>query len=306
MYRIPHRHEQCNKYQRTGVTTVLSHRYQLKRLDVNRADSNADKIYLAIFITHYWKCTYMFLLLRMLTGDKFDPILTTLAETTKTLESTSIRYRFHAFTSDRYLILKGLLSAKIPAPTVISSSTVNNTLGARDWFLGSNAANVSVNFGAIIWFKLPISRFRDFGLTIIRRIGCWNGVRGVAKPIFSVPIFSQFYSAAKALTTYGISRSYLSGVAAHYTDVTMSPMASQIISLTIVYSTVYSVADQRKHQSSASLAFVRGIRRRPVNSPHKWPVTRKMLPFGDVIMSSSTITSVNSGNDSVLQNHFFP
>ena len=43
-------------------------------------------------------------------------------------------------------------------------------------------------------------------------------------------------------------------------------------------------ADQRKHQSSASLAFVRGIHWRPVNSPHKWPVTRKMFPFDDVIM----------------------
>ena len=49
----------------------------------------------------------------------------------------------------------------------------------------------------------------------------------------------------------------------------MSPMASQITSLTIVYSTVYSGADQRKHQSSASLAFVRGIHRWPVNSPTK-------------------------------------
>ena len=51
-----------------------------------------------------------------------------------------------------------------------------------------------------------------------------------------------------------------------------------------VYSTVYSGADQRKHQSSASLAFVRGMHRWPVNSPHKWPVTRKMLPFDDAIM----------------------
>ena len=46
----------------------------------------------------------------------------------------------------------------------------------------------------------------------------------------------------------------------------------------------YSAADQRKHQSSASLALVRGIHRGPVNSPHKWPVTRKMFPFDDVIM----------------------
>ena len=64
----------------------------------------------------------------------------------------------------------------------------------------------------------------------------------------------------------------------------MGTMASQITSLTIVYSTVYSEADQRKHQSSASLAFVWGIHRGPVNSPHKWPVTRKMFPFDDVIM----------------------
>ena len=52
-------------------------------------------------------------------------------------------------------------------------------------------------------------------------------------------------------------------------------MASRIINLTIVYSAVYSGADQRKHQSSALLAFVRGIHRWPVNSPHKGPVTRK-------------------------------
>ena len=70
----------------------------------------------------------------------------------------------------------------------------------------------------------------------------------------------------------------------HYTDVMMGAIASQITSLTIAYSTVYSDADHRKHQSSASLAFVRGIYRGPVNSPHKWPVTRKMFPFDDVIM----------------------
>ena len=70
----------------------------------------------------------------------------------------------------------------------------------------------------------------------------------------------------------------------HYSDVIMGLMTSQITSLIIVYSTVYSVADQRKHQSSASLAFVRGIHRRPVNSPHKGPVTRRMFPFDDVII----------------------
>ena len=70
----------------------------------------------------------------------------------------------------------------------------------------------------------------------------------------------------------------------HYNDVIMSMTASQITSFTIVYSTVYSGVDQREHHSSVSLAFVRGIHRWPVNSPHKWPVTRKMFPYDDVIM----------------------
>ena len=61
-------------------------------------------------------------------------------------------------------------------------------------------------------------------------------------------------------------------------------MASQITSLTIVSPTVYSGADQRKYQSSVSLAFVMGIHWWLVNSPHKGPVTRKMFPFDDVIM----------------------
>ena len=75
-----------------------------------------------------------------------------------------------------------------------------------------------------------------------------------------------------------------SKIVKHYSDVIMSAMASQITSLTIVYPTVYSSEDQRKHQSCAPLALVRGIQRRPVNSPHRGPVTRKMFPFD---MSSS-------------------
>ena len=70
----------------------------------------------------------------------------------------------------------------------------------------------------------------------------------------------------------------------HYNDVLMTTIASQITSLTVVHSIVYTGADQRKHQSSASLAFVWGIHRGAVNSPHKWPVTQKMFPFDDVIM----------------------
>ena len=65
----------------------------------------------------------------------------------------------------------------------------------------------------------------------------------------------------------------------------MGAMASQITSVSIVCPTVCSGADQRIYQSPASLAFVRGSHRRPVNSPHKGPVTRKMFPFHEVIMA---------------------
>ena len=75
----------------------------------------------------------------------------------------------------------------------------------------------------------------------------------------------------------------------HYNDVIMSAMASQITSLTIVYSTVYSGTDQTKHQSTASLAFMRGIHRWPVNSRHKGTVTRELFAFDDVIMQCNVI-----------------
>ena len=81
------------------------------------------------------------------------------------------------------------------------------------------------------------------------------------------------------------------GVCHHYCDVIMGANASQITSLTIVYSTVNSGADQRKHQSFASLAFVRGIPWWPVN----WPVTRKMFQFDDGIVMVSIGLWSNSG-----------
>ena len=103
-------------------------------------------------------------------------------------------------------------------------------------------------------------------------------------------IMQQNYHHSKSwLNWYGRNLWYSSSVIlcngnCHYNDVIMDAIASQITSLTIVYSADYYDADQRKHQNSASLAFMRGIHRGPVNSPHKWPVTRKMFPFDDVIM----------------------
>ena len=72
----------------------------------------------------------------------------------------------------------------------------------------------------------------------------------------------------------------------HYSDVIMTAMVSQIIDVTIIYSNICSGANQRKHQSSASLAFVSGNHRWMVISPLKGPVMWKMFPFDAVIMSS--------------------
>ena len=70
----------------------------------------------------------------------------------------------------------------------------------------------------------------------------------------------------------------------HCNDVIMSTVTSQITSVSTVYSNVYSGTDQNKHQSSASLAFAWGIYWWSVNCPHKWPVTRKMFPFDDIML----------------------
>ena len=76
----------------------------------------------------------------------------------------------------------------------------------------------------------------------------------------------------------------------YHSDVIMGAMASEIITGgSTACSTVCSGADQRKRQSSASLAFVKGIHRWPVNNPHKGPITRKMFPFDDVKMRTDDI-----------------
>ena len=91
-----------------------------------------------------------------------------------------------------------------------------------------------------------------------------------------------------------------------YWDVNMGAMASQITSPTSVY-TIVSGAYQRKHQSSASLAFVWGIHRWPMNSPHKGPVSQKMFPFDDVIMHFSYYshrTIISLSNDYMTHLYF--
>ena len=82
----------------------------------------------------------------------------------------------------------------------------------------------------------------------------------------------------------------------HYDDVIMTTMASQVTSLTVVYSTVYSNADQRKHQTTASLAFVWGIHR------DRWiPRTKGQLRGKCFhLMTSSWTTSVCQRENSIF------
>ena len=89
----------------------------------------------------------------------------------------------------------------------------------------------------------------------------------------------------------------------HYNDVIMSAMVSQITGDLMVCSTVCSGASKRKHNSSASMAFVRGIHLCPVNSPRKGTLTRKMFPFDDVIMiyhHGSVIKDADAGNQRIV------
>ena len=70
----------------------------------------------------------------------------------------------------------------------------------------------------------------------------------------------------------------------HYSNVIMSAMASQITGVSMVCSTVCPGAGQKKTSKLRVTGLLGGIHRRPVNSPNKGPVTRKMLPFDDVIV----------------------
>ena len=116
-------------------------------------------------------------------------------------------------------------------------------------------------------------------LTLKRRPGFTAYLLTVPCVVLSCMKLLVFALPAEGLERHSAGRN-------HHSDVIMGAMESQITSLTIVYSTVYSGAHQRKHQRSASLAFMWGIHRWPVYSPNKWSVTRKMFPFDDVIMQS--------------------
>ena len=79
----------------------------------------------------------------------------------------------------------------------------------------------------------------------------------------------------------------------------MSAMVSQITGVSIVCWTICSGANQRKHQSSPSMAFVKGIHRWPVDSPHKAPIMRKMMTSLCILTTSAAV------NDQKFENEKF-
>ena len=146
--------------------------------------------------------------------------------------------------------------------------------------------------------RCPLIRFRRHKTVFVEIMNCFAFL---FKKNYNLP--SVFFTLARWVK-YELPSSRPHTASHHYSDVIMGAMASQITNLTIVYSTVYSGGD--KKQCSASLAFVQGIQRSPVNSPHKWPVTRKMFPFDDVIMTTKA-PRVISGYCLITlwsQNHF--
>ena len=117
-----------------------------------------------------------------------------------------------------------------------------------------NKVALSVPAACLAWLKVINTEWAGMSMTTI----------------YMQPIIPSYYSLTGMTFLH------------HYGDVIMSAMASQITSLRIVCSPIYSGADQRKHQSSSSLVFVQGIQHWPVNSSHKGPVMQKMFPFDDM------------------------
>ena len=103
---------------------------------------------------------------------------------------------------------------------------------------------------------------------------------------------------AKVPTRVMMIHYYVINVVSHCSDIIM---ASQITVVSTVCSAACSGTDQRKHQSSAWLAFLRGIHRSPMDSPHKGPVTRKIFPFDDVIMKQTRMPMIQQPSDEYIR-----
>ena len=151
------------------------------------------------------------------------------------------------------------------------------------WFLKLGSQDNSDRLKARHFIIINFFRWIGFKNNTQRYIAIHTHITLICGP--NKDLFNHYCNLRKLQATWKWLPTPEQNVGLHYCDVIMGTTTSQIISLVIVYSTVYSGADQRKHQSSASLAFAWGSHRWPVNSPHKRPVTRKMFPFEDVIIS---------------------
>ena len=208
------------------------------------------------------------------------------------------RHNGHRGASNQQPYITGLCAGNWPVAVEISAQRASNEENVSIWwrrhachianFRGSNLYNSEVKMASFSHFRNCPKAFSEMTCLPNR---LFHNEQALVQIMDWPRTCKQSLIEAKVVQ-FSVPRSWwVNGTLnfkTHYNNVIMSAIASQITSLTIVYSSVYSGADQRKHQSSASLAFVRGIHRRPVNSPHKGPVTRKMFPFDDVIMTTRT------------------
>ena len=130
----------------------------------------------------------------------------------------------------------------------------------------------------------------DNKVTYMRHMICWGEAGDFHWLLEYLPLTAITLNQEHGLASAGcmITHDCFIGIS-HYNEVIMGAMASRLTGVSVVYSTGFSDADQRKHQSTASLALVRGIHKWAVNSPHKKPVTRKMFSFDDVFMPEEKV-----------------
>ena len=166
-------------------------------------------------------------------------------------------------------------------PSLIESSYISdafsNKLSPKKRFYFEMSRNVSSTIGTKS-VSSQLMTWRRWGDKLYYLEQWWP------RPLTKISVIMPQYTSCHITLWWLLWYCAHNQCSSHYSDVIMSAMASEITSITIVYSSVYSGADQRKHQSSASLAFVRKIHWSPVNSPHKGPVTRKIFPFDHIIM----------------------
>ena len=199
-----------------------------------------------------------------------------------------------------------------------SVSTLSQVMACCSWHQAITWTNVDLSFVSYsdnhlreILQEIPQSSYTEVSLKITC-LNIYSDLQGPMNKPFSSGLFHwhkgngmipHVFKVFHMLSTHLEILHETTSI--HYDDVIMTMLASQITSLAVVYSIVYSGVDQRKHQSPASLAFVREIHRGPVNFPQKWPVTRKIFPFDDVITLPSCLVPHNTNQMDVRDDQMY-